>query len=138
VPLQYSYTSTPLSACTVQLYLYSPQCLYSTAIPLLPSLPVQWCTLSLLCYSICVFHPSERSFLIAGNFATSFQQMSVNSTRRKEKFILIQTLVLSRCRYIQLPSFLLSSFPLTIHTPFRLNQRFATFNLRDPKIATIV
>jgi len=67
VPVQYSYTSTPLSACTVQLYLYSPygpyglyrisvpvqysytstppmgrtfctepQCLYSTAIPLLP------------------------------------------------------------------------------------------------------
>ena len=26
VPVQYSYTSTPLSACTVQLYLYSPQC----------------------------------------------------------------------------------------------------------------
>jgi len=24
VPVQYSYTSTPLSACTVQLYLYSP------------------------------------------------------------------------------------------------------------------
>jgi len=41
VPVQYSYTSTPLSACTVQLYLYSPQYLYSTAIPLLP----QWaCT----------------------------------------------------------------------------------------------
>ena len=36
VPVQYSYTSTPLSACTVQLYLYSPQCLYNTAIPLLP------------------------------------------------------------------------------------------------------
>jgi len=41
VPVQYSYTSTPLSACTVQLYLYSPQFLYSTAIPLLPSVPVQ-------------------------------------------------------------------------------------------------
>ena len=36
VPVQYSYTSTSLSACTVQLYLYSPQCLYSRAIPLLP------------------------------------------------------------------------------------------------------
>jgi len=42
VPIQYSYTSTPLSACTVQLYLYSPQCLYSIAIPLLPSVPVQY------------------------------------------------------------------------------------------------
>ena len=42
VPVQYSYTSTPLSACTVQLYLYSPQCLYSTPIPLLPSVPVQY------------------------------------------------------------------------------------------------
>ena len=31
-----------LSACTVELYLYSPQCLYSTAIPLLPSVPVQY------------------------------------------------------------------------------------------------
>ena len=31
-----------LSACTVQLYLYSPQCLYSSAIPLLPSVPVQY------------------------------------------------------------------------------------------------
>ena len=57
VPVQCSYTSTPLlavrpvqnlSACTVQLYLYSlmgrtactePQCLYSTAIPLLPYWP---------------------------------------------------------------------------------------------------
>ena len=82
VPVQYSYTSTlpmgstactepqclystaipllplwavrpvqSLSACTVQLHLYShygrtactePQCLYSTAIPLLPSVPVQY------------------------------------------------------------------------------------------------
>ena len=41
MPVQYSYTSTPLSACTVQLYLYSPQYLYSTAIPLLPSVPIQ-------------------------------------------------------------------------------------------------
>ena len=47
VPVQYSYTSTPLSACTVQLYLYSPQRLYSTAIPLLPSVPVLGCTLPL-------------------------------------------------------------------------------------------
>ena len=35
MPVQYSYTFTPLSAFTVQLYLYSPQYLYSTAIPLL-------------------------------------------------------------------------------------------------------
>jgi len=42
VPVQYSYTSIPLSAFTVQLYHYSPQCLYSTAIPLLPSVPVQY------------------------------------------------------------------------------------------------
>jgi len=42
VPVQYSYTSTPLSTCTVQLYLYSPQYLYSTAIPLLPSVPVPY------------------------------------------------------------------------------------------------
>ena len=49
-----------LSACTVQLYLYSPQCLYSTAIPLLPSVPVQYsytsaplssCTVQLYLYS---------------------------------------------------------------------------------------
>ena len=42
VPVQYSYTTTPLSACTVQLYLYSPQYLYSTAIPLLPSVPLMY------------------------------------------------------------------------------------------------
>jgi len=42
VPVQYNYTSTPLSACTVQQYLYSRQPLYSTAIPLLPSVPVQY------------------------------------------------------------------------------------------------
>jgi len=30
-----------LSVCTVELYLYSPQYLYSTAITLLPSVPVQ-------------------------------------------------------------------------------------------------
>ena len=60
VPVQYSYTSTPLSACTVQLYFDSPQCLYSTAIPLLPSAPVQYsytstplsaCTVQLYLYS---------------------------------------------------------------------------------------
>ena len=60
VPVQYSYTSTPLSACTVQLYFYSLQCLYSTAIPLLPSVPVQYsytstalsaCTVQLYLYS---------------------------------------------------------------------------------------
>ena len=48
------------SACTVQLYIYSPQCLYSTAIPLLPSVPVQYsytstplnaCTVQLYLYS---------------------------------------------------------------------------------------
>ena len=32
----------PSVPCTVQLYLYSPQYLYSTAIPLLPSVPVQY------------------------------------------------------------------------------------------------
>ena len=36
VPVEYSYTSTPLSTCRVQLYLYTPQYLYSTAVPLLP------------------------------------------------------------------------------------------------------
>ena len=44
VPVQYSYTSTPpmsRTACT------DPQCLYSIAIPLLPSVPVQVCTLPL-------------------------------------------------------------------------------------------
>ena len=35
-PVQYSYISTPLSAYTVELYIYYPQCLYSAAIPLLP------------------------------------------------------------------------------------------------------
>jgi len=54
VPVQYSYTSTPLigrTACT------EPQCLYSTAIPLLPLLavrPVQSlsaCTVQLYLYS---------------------------------------------------------------------------------------
>ena len=42
VPVQYSYAFTPLSACTVQLYLYSPHYLYSTAIPLFPTVPVQY------------------------------------------------------------------------------------------------
>ena len=88
VPVQYSYTSTPLSACTVELYLYSPygpyglyrasvpvrysytstppmgrtactepQCLYSTAISLLPLWAVQTvqslsaCTVQLYLYS---------------------------------------------------------------------------------------
>jgi len=31
-----------LSTCTLELYLYSPQCLYSTAISLLPSVPVKY------------------------------------------------------------------------------------------------
>ena len=68
MPVEYSYTSIPLSAlyskaipllpsvpctvqlylytpsvpCTVQLHLYSPQYLYSTAITLFPSVPVQY------------------------------------------------------------------------------------------------
>jgi len=42
VRVEYRYSSTPLSTCTIQLYLYSPQCLYSTAISLLPSVPVQY------------------------------------------------------------------------------------------------
>jgi len=41
-PVNYSYNSTPISACTVQLYLYSPKYLYSTAIPILPSVTVQY------------------------------------------------------------------------------------------------
>ena len=52
MPVHYSYTSTLLSACTVKLYLYSPQCMYSTAIPLLPSVPVKYsytCTLLSAC-----------------------------------------------------------------------------------------
>jgi len=36
VPVQYSYTTIPLIACTVQLYIYSPQYLFSTAVTLLP------------------------------------------------------------------------------------------------------
>jgi len=36
----YSYFTTPLSACTVELYLYSPYCLYSTAIALVQTVPV--------------------------------------------------------------------------------------------------
>ena len=60
--LEYSYTSTPLRACTIQLYLYSPyepQCLYSGAI----TLPTLWavrlvqslsaCTVELNFYSPC-------------------------------------------------------------------------------------
>ena len=67
VPVQYSYTSTPLlairtvlslNACTVKLYLYSPmgrtacaqpQCLYSKAIPLLPL----WTVLPVQSLSVC-------------------------------------------------------------------------------------
>ena len=36
VPVEYSYISTPFSACRVQLYLNSPQYLYCTAITVLP------------------------------------------------------------------------------------------------------
>ena len=41
MPVQYSYTSTPLSACTVELYLYSPYGPYSLY---RASVPVQGCT----------------------------------------------------------------------------------------------
>ena len=53
-------TVESLSACTIQLNLYSPQYLYSRAIPLLPSVPVQYsytstplsaCTVELYLYS---------------------------------------------------------------------------------------
>ena len=47
MPVQKSYTSTPLSACNVQLNLYSPLFLYSTAITLLHSVPVQYSYTSL-------------------------------------------------------------------------------------------
>jgi len=68
LPLWAVRTVQSLSACTVQLYLYSPygrtvctdsQCLYSTAIPLLPLWavsPVQslsYCTVQLYLYSPC-------------------------------------------------------------------------------------
>jgi len=42
IPLWAVQPVQSFSACTVQLYLYSPQCLNSTAIPLLPSVPVQY------------------------------------------------------------------------------------------------
>jgi len=42
VPVQNSYTSPPLSDCTVQLYIYSLPYLYSTVIPLLLSVPLQY------------------------------------------------------------------------------------------------
>jgi len=54
VPVQYSYTSTPPMGCTAYT---EPQCLYSTAIPLLPLLavrPVQSlsaCTVQLYLYT---------------------------------------------------------------------------------------
>ena len=60
IPLRVVRPVQSLSACTVQLYLYSPQCLYSTAIPLIPSVPVQYsytsiplstCTVQLYLYS---------------------------------------------------------------------------------------
>ena len=57
MPVQYSYTSIPLSACTVQLYVFSPQCLYSTAITVLRLYAVQAlpslsaCTFQLYLYS---------------------------------------------------------------------------------------
>ena len=63
IPLLPLWTVRPvqsLSACTVQLYLYSPQCLYSIPITLLHSVPVQYsytstplstCTVQLYLYS---------------------------------------------------------------------------------------
>ena len=42
LPLWAVRTVHSLSACIVKLYLYSPQYLYSTAISLLPSVPVQY------------------------------------------------------------------------------------------------
>ena len=57
MPVQYSYNPTPLSTCTAELYLYSPQCLYSTAIPLHPLWAVRpletlsACTVQLNLYS---------------------------------------------------------------------------------------
>ena len=60
LPLWVVWPVQNLSACTVQLYLYSPQYLYNTAIPLLPSVPVQYsytstplsaCTVQLYLYS---------------------------------------------------------------------------------------
>jgi len=48
VPVQYSYTSTPLSACTVQLYLYSPYWPYGLY---RASVPVQ--------YSYTTTHPTD-------------------------------------------------------------------------------
>jgi len=55
VPVQYSYTSTPL---------YSPQFLYSTAIPLLPSVPVQYSyTSTPLCSPLLPSVPVQRCTL---------------------------------------------------------------------------
>ena len=52
VSVQYSYTSTPLSSCTVQLYLYSPYGPYGLY---RASVPVQGCTLPLsTAYRECV------------------------------------------------------------------------------------
>ena len=60
MPVHYRYISTTLSTFTVQLYISSPQYLYSTAIPLLPSVPLQYsytstplssCTVQLYLYS---------------------------------------------------------------------------------------
>jgi len=42
MPVQYSYNSSTLSTCRVQLYLYSPQYLYSRAIPLIPSVLLEY------------------------------------------------------------------------------------------------
>ena len=42
MPAQYTYNSTHLSTCRVELLLYSVQYLYITAIPLLTSVPVKY------------------------------------------------------------------------------------------------
>jgi len=60
VPVPYTYISTPLSTCTIQLKLYTPQYLLSTIISLLHSVPVHYsntsnphiiCTVQLYIYS---------------------------------------------------------------------------------------
>jgi len=57
MPVLYNFTSTEISACIVQLYMYSPQIctvqllyapqyLYTRVIPLLPSVPLQYSYIS--------------------------------------------------------------------------------------------
>ena len=57
MPVEYSYTSTPLSACRVQLYLYSPYGpygLYRASVPVqysYTSTPLSACSVQLYLYS---------------------------------------------------------------------------------------